>query len=70
MNTYVDEACVKCGTMNLVNLGNMADQTAADVETFKCYSCGTVTKFPELEGDKATLADDQDYADEDGRAVT
>jgi hypothetical protein len=36
----IEEVCPFCGIVNLVYLGNMDDQTARDVESFKCYKCG------------------------------
>lgn len=34
-----DWKCLNCGTINKVDLGNLADQTAPDVEAVLCYAC-------------------------------
>jgi hypothetical protein len=69
MRTWGEEPCPKCGTPNMIDLGDMSDQTAADVETFRCFSCKTVCKLPEADGEDCEVAEDQTHADEDGKQV-
>jgi hypothetical protein len=38
-----DRAVCLCGARNWVNLGDLEDQTAPDVEAFRCFKCGEVT---------------------------
>ena len=60
MDTWVTENCAACGAGNHICLGDMTDQTARDVETFKCYVCGVVSKLPEACDERPTVADDDD----------
>ena len=60
-NTYIDETCRYCGKENLICLGRMDDMTAPDVEGFKCWNCGSVRVFDDIDTrpEDAHVADGQ-----------
>jgi transposase-like protein len=59
MNQILSLDCPNCHKENLVDNGDMSDQTVGDVEDFKCWNCGKSFK---IEGDGevgAEMVDDE-----------
>jgi len=50
--------CPSCEKRNYVNLGDMDDQTAPDVETVRCWSC---KKLAWLDSEVRTMAADMGH---------
>jgi len=49
MSEWVDNNCEHCGANNFICLGDSSDETAPDVDGFKCHACQNVQLF-DLDG--------------------